>query len=143
MVVFEKEALTISCPEMQTVHGIHFITVCGWTFGSLVVHAFCVNKVKVLYVRNLTSDVTEEQLKEKFGAFGKVERVKKIKDYGFVHFEEREDAVKAMEALNGDVSTWPKLEYGTKKYKILKCHHHSASSSQQLLLCWPFLHCVQ
>jgi len=44
----------------------------------------------VLYVRNLTSDVTEEQLKEKFGAFGKVERVKKIKDYGFVHFEERD-----------------------------------------------------
>lgn len=66
--------------------------------------AFCVNKVKVLYVRNLTSDVTEEQLKEKFGAFGKVERVKKIKDYGFVHFEERDDAVKAMEALNGEVS---------------------------------------
>lgn len=61
-------------------------------------------QVKVLYVRNLTSDVTEEQLKEKFGEFGKVERVKKIKDYGFVHFEERDGAVKAMEALNGEVS---------------------------------------
>ncbi|CAG5121066.1 unnamed protein product [Candidula unifasciata] len=59
------------------------------------------SKVKVLYVRNLTSDVTEDQLKEKFGEFGKVERVKKIKDYGFVHFEERDDAIKAMEALNG------------------------------------------
>ncbi|BFZ09266.1 hypothetical protein BsWGS_12305 [Bradybaena similaris] len=59
------------------------------------------SKVKVLYVRNLTSDVTEEQLKEKFGEYGKVERVKKIKDYGFVHFEERADAIKAMEALNG------------------------------------------
>ncbi|XP_070190681.1 heterogeneous nuclear ribonucleoprotein R-like isoform X2 [Littorina saxatilis] len=58
------------------------------------------SKVKVLYVRNLTSDVTEDQLKEKFGEYGKVERVKKIKDYGFVHFEERDDAVKAMEALN-------------------------------------------
>lgn len=55
----------------------------------------------MLYVRNLTSDVTEEQLKEKFGEYGKVERVKKIKDYGFVHFEERADAIKAMEALNG------------------------------------------
>jgi len=59
------------------------------------------SKVKVLYVRNLTSDVTEESLKEKFGEFGKVERVKKIKDYGFVHFEERDDAVKAMDGLNG------------------------------------------
>jgi len=60
------------------------------------------SKVKVLYVRNLTSDVTEEQLKEKFGEHGKVERVKKIKDYGFVHFEERDSAVAAMEALNGN-----------------------------------------
>ncbi|CAI9721344.1 nuclear ribonucleoprotein R-like isoform X1 [Octopus vulgaris] len=55
---------------------------------------------KVLYVRNLTSDVTEELLKEKFGYFGKLERAKKIKDYGFIHFEEREDALKALESLN-------------------------------------------
>lgn len=59
-------------------------------------------KVKVLYVRHLTSDVTEETLKETFAEHGKVERVKRIKDYGFVHFEERDDAIKAMEALNGE-----------------------------------------
>ena len=59
----------------------------------------------MLYVRNLKSDTTEEQLKETFDKFGKIERVKKIKDYGFVHFEERENAVKAMEELNGTVST--------------------------------------
>ena len=57
----------------------------------------------MLYVRNLTSDVTEDQMREKFGTFGKVERVKKIKDYGFVHFEERDDAIQAMETLNGQV----------------------------------------
>ena len=57
----------------------------------------------MLYVKNLTSEVTEDTLKEKFGQYGKIERVKKIKDYGFVHFEERDDAVKAMEALNGQV----------------------------------------
>ncbi|XP_041352548.1 heterogeneous nuclear ribonucleoprotein R-like isoform X2 [Gigantopelta aegis] len=60
------------------------------------------SKVKVLYVRNLNADITEETLKEKFEQFGKVERVKKIKDYGFVHFEERDDAVKAMETMNGE-----------------------------------------
>jgi len=60
------------------------------------------NKVKVLYVRNLTSDVTEDMMKEEFGKHGKVERVKKIKDYGFVHFEERDDALKAMDSLNGE-----------------------------------------
>ena len=59
------------------------------------------SKVKVLYVRNLKAEVTEEELKEKFDPYGKIERVKKIKDYGFVHFEERDCAVKAMDALNG------------------------------------------
>ncbi|XP_075279356.1 APOBEC1 complementation factor isoform X3 [Opisthocomus hoazin] len=34
---------------------------------------------------------------------GAVERVKKIRDYAFVHFNKREDAVEAMKALNGKV----------------------------------------
>ena len=55
-------------------------------------------------MRNLKADVTEDQLKELFEPFGKIERVKKIKDYGFVHFEERESALNAMEALNGKVN---------------------------------------
>ncbi|CAL8137467.1 unnamed protein product [Orchesella dallaii] len=58
------------------------------------------SKVKVLYVRNLTQDVTEERLKETFEPYGKVERVKKIKDYAFVHFEDRDSALKAMNDLN-------------------------------------------
>lgn len=59
------------------------------------------SKVKVLYVRNLTQDTSEEKLKECFEAFGKVERVKKIKDYAFVHFEDRDHAVNAMKDLDG------------------------------------------
>ncbi|XP_060649478.1 heterogeneous nuclear ribonucleoprotein R isoform X16 [Drosophila nasuta] len=59
------------------------------------------SKVKVLYVRNLTQDVTEEKLKEQFEQYGKVERVKKIKDYAFIHFEDRDSAVEAMRGLNG------------------------------------------
>ena len=51
------------------------------------------SKVKVLYCRNLTASVTEDKLRETFEQFGKVERVKKIKDYAFVHFEERDQAV--------------------------------------------------
>jgi RNA recognition motif-containing protein len=57
--------------------------------------------VKVLYVRNLTKEFSEEKIRESFDAYGPLERVKKIKDYAFVHFEERDDAVRAMEALNG------------------------------------------
>lgn len=54
------------------------------------------SKVKVLYVRNLTQEITEEKLKEEFERFGKVERVKKIKDYAFIHFEDRDNAVKVI-----------------------------------------------
>lgn len=51
-------------------------------------------QVKVLFVRNLASTVTEEILEKTFSQHGKLERVKKLKDYAFIHFEERESAVK-------------------------------------------------
>ena len=58
-------------------------------------------QVKILYVRNLTQELTEERLKESFNIHGPVYRVKKIKGYAFVHFEERNDAIAAMDALQG------------------------------------------
>ncbi|KAG9493665.1 hypothetical protein GDO78_001510 [Eleutherodactylus coqui] len=58
-------------------------------------------KVKVLFVRNLANTVTEEILEKAFGNFGKLERVKKLKDYAFIHFDDRVGAVKAMEEMNG------------------------------------------
>ncbi|MEE6476306.1 hypothetical protein FKM82_011041 [Ascaphus truei] len=58
-------------------------------------------KVKVLFVRNLANTVTEEILEKAFGQFGKLERVKKLKDYAFIHFDERVGAVKAMDEMNG------------------------------------------
>uniref|UniRef100_A0A8C1WMP6 Synaptotagmin binding, cytoplasmic RNA interacting protein, like n=1 Tax=Cyprinus carpio TaxID=7962 RepID=A0A8C1WMP6_CYPCA len=58
-------------------------------------------KVKVLFVRNLASTVTEELLEETFCQFGKLERVKKLKDYAFIHFEERDNAVKALAEMHG------------------------------------------
>jgi RNA recognition motif-containing protein len=57
--------------------------------------------VKVLYVRNLTQRVTEDEIREAFLAYGFVERVKKLKDYAFVHFSTRENARRALENLNG------------------------------------------
>ncbi|CAB3410825.1 unnamed protein product [Caenorhabditis bovis] len=59
------------------------------------------SKVKVLYIRNIKEAVTEEKLTEIFKEFGELERVKKVKDYAFIHFNEREDCLKAMEAWNG------------------------------------------
>uniref|UniRef100_A0AAR2JMA4 RRM domain-containing protein n=1 Tax=Pygocentrus nattereri TaxID=42514 RepID=A0AAR2JMA4_PYGNA len=58
-------------------------------------------KVKVLFVRNLANSVTEEILEKAFSQFGKLERVKKLKDYAFIHFDERDGAVKALEEMNG------------------------------------------
>ncbi|XP_032481000.1 heterogeneous nuclear ribonucleoprotein R isoform X7 [Phocoena sinus] len=58
-------------------------------------------EVKVLFVRNLATTVTEEILEKSFSEFGKLERVKKLKDYAFVHFEDRGAAVKAMDEMNG------------------------------------------
>lgn len=48
----------------------------------------------MLFVRNLARTVTEETLEKTFSQFGKLERVKKLKDYAFIHFEERDAAVK-------------------------------------------------
>lgn len=64
--------------------------------------------MKVLYVRNLTQDITEEALKEEFEHYGNVERVKKIKDYAFVHFDDRDCAVKVRTGWAGEV-TLPNL----------------------------------
>ena len=61
------------------------------------------SKVKVLYVRNLSSELTEEDVKNKFEAYGSIERVRIVKDYAFVHYDEREPAIKAMSELNGQL----------------------------------------
>ncbi|XP_042561101.1 probable RNA-binding protein 46 [Clupea harengus] len=59
-------------------------------------------RVRVLYVRNLMLHTTEETLRAEFSRLkpGSVERVKKLTDYAFVHFHSREDAVAAMHASN-------------------------------------------
>jgi len=62
-------------------------------------------QVRVLYVRNLMLSTSEETLEQTFTSAaardGCIERVKKLKDYAFVHFRERSDAIRAMHALNG------------------------------------------
>jgi len=61
------------------------------------------NTVKVLYVRNLMLSTTEEAIEKYFNNLisNSVERVKKIRDYAFVHFNTRENAVIAMDRSNG------------------------------------------
>ena len=44
---------------------------------------------------------TEAQIEEAFSVHAPVERVKKIKDYAFVHFGTKQNAHMAMQAMNG------------------------------------------
>jgi len=58
--------------------------------------------VKILFVRNLMLSTTENTIRDLFNKLGNnsVERVKKAKDYAFVHFSTREAAEKALEGSN-------------------------------------------
>ncbi|KAG5676303.1 hypothetical protein PVAND_006150 [Polypedilum vanderplanki] len=68
------------------------------------------NQVKVLYVRNIVQQVTEDMLRAEFQFYGGVERVKKIKDFAFIHFEKRQNAELAMRSLNGFEMCGTKIE---------------------------------
>ncbi|KAM8808337.1 putative RNA-binding protein 46 [Eudromia elegans] len=74
-----------------------------WADPEKEVDEETMQRVKVLYVRNLMISTTEDTIKAEFNKFkpGVVERVKKLRDYAFVHFFNREDAVAAMSVMNG------------------------------------------
>ncbi|XP_068259942.1 probable RNA-binding protein 46 [Nyctibius grandis] len=74
-----------------------------WADPEKEVDEEIMQRVKVLYVRNLMISTTEDTIKAEFNKFkpGVVERVKKLRDYAFVHFFHRQDAVAAMSVMNG------------------------------------------
>ncbi|XP_068134990.1 probable RNA-binding protein 46 isoform X2 [Hyperolius riggenbachi] len=74
-----------------------------WADPEKEVDEETMQRVKVLYVRNLMISTSEETIKSEFNKFkpGAVERVKKMRDYAFVHFFNRDDALAAMSIMNG------------------------------------------
>ncbi|XP_055014351.1 RNA-binding protein 47 isoform X2 [Boleophthalmus pectinirostris] len=74
-----------------------------WAEPEIDVDEDVMETVKILYVRNLMMETSEETIRQVFSQWnpGCVERVKKIRDYAFVHFTSRDDAVQAMDHLNG------------------------------------------
>ncbi|XP_072239342.1 RNA-binding protein 47 isoform X5 [Leuresthes tenuis] len=74
-----------------------------WAEPEIDVDEDVMETVKILYVRNLMMETSEETIRQVFSQWnpGCVERVKKIRDYAFVHFTSREDAVQAKDHLNG------------------------------------------
>ncbi|XP_078079733.1 APOBEC1 complementation factor isoform X3 [Mustelus asterias] len=76
-----------------------------WAEPEVEVDEETMSSVKILYVRNLMLPTSEEAIEKEFNSIkpGTVERVKKIRDYAFVHFVTREDAINAMNRMNGKV----------------------------------------
>lgn len=85
----------------------------------------CFYQVKVLFVRNLATPVTEELLEKTFSQFGKLERVKKLKDYAFVHFEDRDAAVKVSHSL-----------YSVDQFYIIQSIYSWSTQASRTLFCF-------
>lgn len=68
---------------------------------NICTSTFSVLQVKVLYVRNFEIRTTPETIKKIFehAINNKIERIKKIYDYAFIHFYQREHAELAMAKL--------------------------------------------
>jgi len=71
--------------------------------------------VKVVYVANIPASITEEKINEMFAQYGDVEKSKKIKNYAFIHFLERDSALSSIEALNGHEVEGSTLEVSLAK----------------------------
>jgi hypothetical protein len=80
-------------------------------------------QVKVLYVRNLQLSTTEETIERIFSQYGEVERVKKLRDYCFVHFKTREEARKAINAMKGTLIMLINIcvDYQQKITRYVRC----------------------
>ncbi|XP_055931312.1 probable RNA-binding protein 46 [Argiope bruennichi] len=74
-----------------------------WAQPEAQVEDETMRRVKVLYVRNLAPITTEEQLLLLFSMGGalRVERVKKMRDFAFIHYSKREDAESALQKFDG------------------------------------------
>ncbi|TPP60956.1 A1CF [Fasciola gigantica] len=85
-----------------------------WAEPEREVDEDVMSKVRILYVRNLMLHTTEEALKDHFnraiGACDAVERVKKIRDYAFVHFRDRIQAAAALHQLDGTAFDGSQIE---------------------------------
>lgn len=82
-----------------------------------------------VYIKNIPLDTTEEEFKEYFGKMGNITSISlekndegKLKGFGFVNYETHDDAVKAVEELNGKEFKGEELFVGRaqKKYERLQ-----------------------
>lgn len=58
-------------------------------------------QVRTLFVKNLRDVADEETVRKAFSVFGEVFKVRRMKDYAFVYFNERDHAMAALDKMNG------------------------------------------
>ncbi|XP_063604211.1 probable RNA-binding protein 46 isoform X1 [Penaeus indicus] len=110
-----------------------------WAEPELDVDKDVMAKVRVLYMRNLALCTTEDDLRKLCSNIvNGVERVKKQKDYAFVHFATREQAEAVKGALNGHILhgceleiTWAKPVKNREEYQQRKAIARSMVSAGQ------------
>ncbi|KAL3886207.1 hypothetical protein ACJMK2_026216 [Sinanodonta woodiana] len=81
-------------------------------------------KVKIVYVDNLSIYTKLETVKIWFERYGKVEKVHLGQGCAFVYFEKREDALAAIQAMNGRV-------YGRYHIRCFLSKSHNSSGKQR------------
>ncbi|XP_064476933.1 probable RNA-binding protein 46 isoform X2 [Ornithodoros turicata] len=88
-------------PGKVKLWGVQEIAV-DWAEPEPQVDEETMGKVTILYVRNLMMSTTEDQLRDAFSVDGnlKVVKVKKLRDFAFVHYQNREDAEIALQRMN-------------------------------------------
>ncbi|KAM5193587.1 LOW QUALITY PROTEIN: putative RNA-binding protein 46 [Mantella aurantiaca] len=112
-----------------------------WADPEKEVDEETMQRVKVLYVRNLMISTSEETIKAEFSKFkpGSIERVKKLRDYAFVHFFNRDDAIAAMSLMTGKCIDGANIEVTlakpATKHSIWKQGNgHLSPNAESLLL---------
>uniref|UniRef100_A0A5B7BRV3 RRM domain-containing protein n=1 Tax=Davidia involucrata TaxID=16924 RepID=A0A5B7BRV3_DAVIN len=98
-------------------------------------------KFNNVYVKNLSESTTEEDLKNIFGEYGTITSVVVMRDgdgkskcFGFVNFENADDAAKAVEALNGkkiDDKEWYVGKAQKKSERELELKSHFEQSARE------------
>ncbi|XP_027051803.1 APOBEC1 complementation factor-like isoform X3 [Pocillopora damicornis] len=103
-----------------------------WAEPEQEVDEEIMDQVKVLYARNLLLSTTEDTIEQVFSKFGDVERVKKIKDYSFIHFRTKEQARAALEAMNGEELDGNEIEVTLAK-PVDKDHRQAKAAAKAIM----------
>lgn len=118
-------------PGKMTLWGCHEVAV-DWAEPEPVVDEETMQKVKVLYVRNVAPNTSEADLRTAFSAEDqlRVLRVKKIRDFAFVHYSKREDAVEGLALMNGATLGGSTLEVSWSKpaYPLKRGRRYTAAA---------------